>query len=115
VWNLASDDAATSAWRVPKDGLVRAAIEGEDMRTQETVTLFECPGPDYVTCQGEMTARVPRGGFINREVKPIHHVAGITFLTRTERVSVWRNGEVSRRLLTEEEKKFKLHEHIVGV
>lgn len=115
VWNLASSDDATAAWRVPKDGLVCAVVEGEDMRTQETTVLFSCDGPDYVTCLGEMTARIPRGGFIGgNDGSPLYQLAGITFLTRAERVTVWRDGSVTRRTLTDKEKEFKQHEHIVG-
>jgi hypothetical protein len=114
VWNLISDNPDDAAWRVPKEGLVRAAIEGEDRETFEEKVLLEVFGDDYVSCTGEMFARMPGMGFQGSHVTPQAHLYGVSFLTRTEKITVHVDGSTERRPLTEEEKQFKLHEHIVG-
>lgn len=113
-WDLASDRPEDAAWRVDKTGLVRAVVEGEDMVTCEQKELLEVFGDEYVSCTGEVFSRVPGGGFIDRTVTPVAHLYGVSFLTRSEKITVLRDGTIERRDLTDEEKQFKLHEHIVG-
>ncbi len=36
------------AWRVNKDGLIRAAVEGKDIRTRDVRTLAACDGHEFV-------------------------------------------------------------------
>jgi hypothetical protein len=111
VWDLGSDHPNDAAWRINKEGLTRASIEGENRETYEIRTFFECEGSDYAFCQGEAFVKVPGVLGLKGSVTIKGTVAGISFLTREEKISVWVNGTVSRRLLSIEEKKFNFMEH----
>lgn len=107
------------AWSIPKEGLVRAVIEGEEIPTaehpsQNIVQLLEVFGDEYVSCQGEVVSKIPAGGFIDGTVRPQAQVYGISLLTGTEKISVFRDGSNVRRPLTEDEKRFKIYEHMAG-
>lgn len=112
VWDLTSKNIVDAAWHVDKANLVRALIEGETLRTQQKSVLFECYGPDYVSCQGENFAAASL--YFSGSSKLRQFIYGISFLTRTEKVTVVKDGTLTRRPLTEAEKQFKIHEHIVG-
>ena len=117
VWNLESDRPDDAAWRVPKAGLVYAVIEGENIRTFETVRFFECPGPDYITCKGNAYTRTPGAiGLSVAAFSPRPILWAISFLTRTELVAVTVIGELWRRPATTDEHRAAIHEHsILGV
>jgi len=115
VWNNASPLPQDSAWSVKKDGLIRAAIEGENIYTSEQVTLLECPGQDYATCQVVAYAKIPRAIGHHGTVTPKGHFGGMAILTRDEKITVYVDGRIERAPLTANEKKFDLHEHKLGV
>lgn len=110
---MTSVDPATAAWRVPKDGLVRALIVGEEMHTQAEEILFECPGYEYVSCSGEVYAKMP-AFFSEASVNPNSWLYGVSFTLRTEYVTVLKTGAILRRPLTVEEMTFPKFEHRAG-
>ena len=113
IWNGAGRHE-DGAWAVPKNGLVRAAIEAEDLRTFEQKLMFEVDGADYVSAQWDAYGRMSGMGPAAGSMTLRQHVGGLSFLTRTEKVTVSVNGTISRRPLTESEKLFKFHEHTSG-
>lgn len=114
VWNLATENPANKACFVDKTGLVRASIEGEDIETFKTVTLFECDGHEYVSCQGEAFVKVSNVLGLSGSQQPRVHLSGVSFLTREEKVTAHCNGQVTRRPLTDKEKSFNFEEHKLG-
>lgn len=111
VWNGASNLESDSAWCVKKDGLLRAVIEGENMRNYSLVTFVEIEGSRYVSAEWIGYARIGNPFAVKHAVTPRTHIGGLSMLTDAEKISVYVNGKVEVRDLTEEEKKFKLHEH----
>lgn len=102
------------AGRLNKYGLSYAAIQGE-LANSTLHTLFECDGHDYVMAQWIMAAS-SAAFFKNKNFtsyKAPADVIGLAFLTRQEKVTAYVNGIVTRRPLTEEEKKFKKKEHSI--
>lgn len=112
VWDAASGRPEDAAWMVDKTGLVLAAIEGEHRDTQEEMTLVECQGQDFALFQWEAYARCPGLG-MPAVFTPRTNVAGLSLLTRDEKITVWINGQWERKPLSAEEKEFNFHEHSV--
>jgi hypothetical protein len=115
VWDATSDLPQDSAWAVNKDGLAYAIIEGECRHTFEMKRLFVCEAAEYVSMQWEAYAKSPSLG-----LKPIHgamklraNIAGLSILTREEKVTCWVNGTISREQLSEHDKTWKIKEHSV--
>lgn len=113
IWNGAGRPE-DGAWAVDKAGLVRAAIEMESVVTQETTVALELDGADYASAQWEAYARVSNVLAPGR-VAPPSQIAGLSFLTRTEKITVFVDGRLTRRDLTAEEKKLSTFtEHTAG-
>ncbi len=109
IWNAASPNPRDQASSIPKAGLVCAAIEAEHYETQELTSVVECQGPDFGMFLWEAYARCP--GLLGiAEFKPRTNIAGLTMVTRSERITVYINGTWNRRPLTDEEKQFKFNE-----
>lgn len=110
VWDSGTKRPEDSAAYVKKDGLVRACIEGEFKETQEEYLLVECQGQDFALFQWEAYAKTPA---FSRwaEFTPRVVVAGLSLLTRDERITVYVNGQWCRRPLNEDEKQFSFNEH----
>jgi hypothetical protein len=114
IWNSTSRNPKDMAAYVNKNGLVRAAIEGEKLLGYAQSTLLEIDGHDYVTSQWEASVSVP----INPGTKTYKRqadIVGLSLITREEKITIFVDGSMSRRNLTEEEKKFKITEHSLGV
>lgn len=111
VWNGASDVETDQAWRISKDGLIRAAIEGENLRTYEEVVFVEVDGHRYASAQWLGYSKVGNVLGVKHAVTPRAHIGGLSFLTDAEKITAYTNGKVEIRDLTEQEKKFKIHEH----
>lgn len=100
------------AWKINKEGLIRAVIEGECRDTHEIETLFECDGHEYAFCQWLAYSRV-RGVYGKNKgpISQLSMLSGITFLLRSYRVTVFVNGRIKPEPLTEQEALFKFKEH----
>lgn len=104
-WDCASRAPEHIAALQPKDGLVRAFIEGRSA-TGEVFPVLHVDGPDYVFCQGEAWTSLRPGSKTS--------VIGLSFLTRDEKLTAYIDGQVKRRYLTARERQFKFCEHTAG-
>lgn len=91
-WNSDVEDPHLQAWRQPKTGLVRAAIEAMDAN-RCYYRAVECPGSDFCSFEWVHEGRIGRMGPIDSRI------VGMTILTRSERVTMLSCGkaEVSAR------------------
>ena len=112
IWNGAGNPS-DGAWKVNKDGLVRAAVEGEDIFTYETRLLAEVQGSDYATCEWDAYTRIPGFYKSTQPINPRVYIAGMSLVSREERLTVFVDGTIGRRPLTDEEKQFKKLEHSI--
>ena len=83
---LESDTAAFC----PKDGLVRAAIEGRHSITREDKIIAACDGQDFVNFQWVAEAHFnPFGGGITQQ-----NVVGLKLVTSQNETTVFASGKV---------------------
>jgi len=115
IWNGTSPRKEDSAWAVNKEGLGAAVIEGENIYTQETKELLAIDGSDYAFAQWEAYSKVPGLGPLSGSWRLRCHIYGLTFFTNDKKFTVWINGKIESRPLTDQEKKFKFKEHSAGV
>lgn len=116
VWNLASEHPADKAANVNKEGMIAAVIEGKNTATKEIKRFFECTRNEYIGCRGEAYTRVSRVIGLRGKIKPRENVSGITFVLEDREVTVWVNGTVKQKALTEAERERNKHiyEHRLG-
>jgi hypothetical protein len=114
VWDGATTKDADGAWAVDKTNLAYAIIEAEDRTTFEVRRALVVEGAAYASSQWEAYARAGNALAIRHAVTPRVHVAGLSFLTQEEKISVLVNGTVTRRPLTDYEKRMNIHEHKLG-
>lgn len=112
IWN-GNGNASDMAWLISKEGLVRAAIEGEDIYTYEALVLLEIDGQDYSSAEWDAYSKLPGFWKGNIGIKPRTFIAGLSFLTRTHRISVGVDGSVTPRPLNDDEQTFSKKEHSV--
>jgi hypothetical protein len=113
VWNGASPHKSDMAAFVPKDGLVRAAVEGIKVARNVNVILAEVDGHNFASFAWDAAVGLPSIGLqgsFSREST----IVGLSILSRTEKITVYIDGKVKRRPLTGHEMKFKLEEHKGG-
>lgn len=85
-WNADYDDPFLQAWRQPKDGLIRAAIESQDANQVIRLVAF-CPGADFCSFEWVYEGRMGDFGPIDGRV------VGMTILTRSERLTMLSCGK----------------------
>lgn len=86
-----------------KEGLVRAAIEGQHVVTQQVKTLAECDGHDFVNFQWMAVAMMPVG--LIGKAQPVHALVGMKIITRDVELCVTADGALLRRVRPEAEKR----------
>jgi hypothetical protein len=59
MWGRTTTNPVDCAWSQPRDGLVRASIEGKNIETREILTFAECDGHAYRAFQWAATAAMP--------------------------------------------------------
>ena len=111
VWNGATNNFEQSAAYLSKAGIVYAAIQWQQIGKWVDQTLFECDGHDYVSSRWIAATSAGTGMGIVGKHKLSPNIVGLTFITRREAVSCFVDGSISRRSLTDYEKKFKIREH----
>lgn len=113
VWDLGSDLFVDSAVAVNKAGLLWACIEAEslDPHNYEIKTLVREPGQNFASFKGEVFSRCGAFGVGEMQLQAL--VSGISMMTNTEYITAHVDGSVDRRLLTDEEKEFKIFEHSI--
>jgi len=119
IWNGSSKLPTDSAWAVDKSNLAYAYIEGEVMQgpeTGKTLVFLEVPGQVYASMQWEAYSKMP--GMValhgTQSYKLRAYVSGLSILTADEKITIWVNGTSKRCPLSEQDKKFKIHEHTLG-
>jgi hypothetical protein len=113
IWN-GNGREEDGAWRISKDGLVLASIEGESLETCEIKTFLDIPGHLYVSAEWEAYSKSPWRP--QQDIKLITFIAGLTFITPVERLIVFVDGSISRKVLPEYQKYIKEKtEHKLGV
>jgi len=115
IWNGTSGSEKDSAWAVDKRGLKSASIQGEFHRDYIVKTFWFCPGEDYATMKWEGAVNIPGVLGFQGEVKLAPRIIGLSLLSRSERITVFVNGEITKRPINEDEAKFKIYEHSRGV
>jgi hypothetical protein len=112
MWNGSTNKFEESAAYISKTGIVYAAIQIEYIGQWTPITLFECDGHDYVSSRwigatnAGMGFSMPQDSFTAAP-----SIVGLSFITRSECVSCFVDGSISRRPLKASELKFKLREH----
>jgi hypothetical protein len=105
-WDRAAqDDPHMSAWLQPKEGLLFAVVEAEDVATQDLLRVLECPGPLF--CNFEWKARAFWGGKESGILAS--QLTGLGILSERERVVVFGNGNVKRELKNPSEQSIHFH------
>ena len=111
VWNGTSPRLEDTAVFQNKNNLLVAAIEGEDINGN-LKTFLEIDGKDYVSSTWERIVRLPMMG---ANIKTSGKLVGLSFYTPTEKITVNTDGKISRRILSDREKRFKnFREHTYG-
>lgn len=113
VWDNATQKESDSAWAANKTNLLYAIIEAEDRQTCQLLRRVVVEGQDYASMQWEAYAKTP--GFFKGagEFKLRQHLAGLSILTRSEKITCWVNGSVERAPLSEHDKTWAIREHSV--
>lgn len=84
-------DPSTQAWAQKREGVIRASIEGKDIRSNEIRTICECKGEDWVMFKWIASASMSFAT-IGKQV-PIHRLMGIMLVTRDQEISVPPSGK----------------------
>ena len=104
MWSNAGENPANQAWSNNKEGLVRAIIEGKDLKTKEIKVLAECPGEDFRVFQWVASVRMPGGAPAGGSVTIAGSIIGMKLLTRDEELTILDTGLGKARPLPESEK-----------
>lgn len=98
MWN----NPGITAWDRNGEGLATASIEAKDIVTKEIKRVVEVQGHVFRNFQWLVVARVNLAAHGSQTPFPEH--VGLKIITTHEEVAVLINGQIGRRLLTEEEK-----------
>lgn len=89
-----------------KEGLIRASVEGKDIKTREIVTLAEVDGHDF--CLFQWMAVASGGSAFN--LKGTHELVkknvGLKLVSRDYFIEVYKTGLVQKLARPDEDKKF---------
>ena len=99
-----TEDLATKAWCVNKEGLARAIIEGKNIVTRECSVLYEVPGWDYCNFGWVAAAICPT--FIKGEIKPLTQLVGLCLTTRNHIITVFEDGSFQKKERPPEDQAF---------
>ena len=116
-WNAASQDIKQMAAFKNKDHLARAVIEGEKVGQWVIYPLVEVDGHNFASFEWRVALTAP--SFLGRSKMDSYtasgDVIGMSILTRDKKITVFVDGQVQTRPLTEYEMGHKLQEHTIGV
>jgi hypothetical protein len=86
IWDYTGQDEENAAWRLSREGLLYAIIEGKSPEGI-IIPVIECPSSEFCNFQWEMEATL--GG------KSISHkVIGLSLVSRSHKYTVFSNGQV---------------------
>jgi hypothetical protein len=100
-WN---NPGVALAWNVKKSNLKTAVIETEHQAGWGILRALEIPGQDYVSTQWVSAQSLVVGS-------PSTKIVGLAMMNRWDKFTVLIDGRVTVRPLTDDEKKFNLHEY----
>jgi hypothetical protein len=103
-WSHSGYTNECKAWCQPKDGLVRACIEGKEVGTNQVMTLAECDGWDFVNFKWMAVAMAP--GNFRGTIQPLHALTGMRLVTRENETLVFPNGQTKVEPRSDEDKRF---------
>ena len=101
-WDRPGDSPSQWAYTYSNDGLLRAVIEGKNLENGVTETLAECDGHDFRNFEWIAVSPAP---VKNAKVRLIGSIHGMTLMTTNHKYSCHIDGNISRRDLSEAEKK----------
>lgn len=104
MWQYASDKPEEMACFQKTDGLVRAAIESENLRTWETETVCECAGWDFVEFRWVTAVSVQPLAMQQSFTTP-GTLVGLELITREKRATALVDGRLLVKDRTPEEMK----------
>lgn len=99
---------------IGKSGLARFLVEAEHIETFATVVLIDVHGQDYAFAQWAMHVRSPSIGLSGAVHLKTPAVNGLSIWTNDEKITAFIDGSVTRRPLTEAERRFDFLEHRAG-
>lgn len=111
VWNGTSQSPQDMASFVNKNNLLYAIIEGEKVGSWTTKEIVKIEGHKYATCKWHVALSTPVFIQGNNEYVKAGDIVGLQMQTNDNAVTVFVDGTVKKEKLTDEERKFKLHEH----
>lgn len=111
IWDGAGNGVRDMAAFQPKDGLLWAAIEAESIFDFTIKRLVEVSGPDLQTIEWDTFVRGPGVSWKGGSYQPACRLAGLSLITRTERISAKIDGSLTRKVLSAEERCVNVFEH----
>lgn len=96
AWTDPGECDSTTAWKQPKDGLVRAAIIGRRRFTREIFTLSECDGHEFIEFRWIAAVPLPMRGISGPAMKHHGSIQGMSLVTADEKLHAYVNGSVVR-------------------
>jgi hypothetical protein len=116
VWNGATNVQSDMAAFINKTNLSFALIEGEIQHTGRRKLFVEIPGQIYAHCQWIAAISAPWAlNSINADgIKKRPGIIGLSMTTNEMKYSVFVDGSISQRRLSEHDKKFNFTEHKLG-
>ena len=107
-WDDESPHLSDSAWIKDKTGLKYAVIQGEAIHGHAQHRLLECEGDRFVTFKWVSQVAMPsNSGFI----RSTGQVVGLQLLTPENAFTVFMDGSITQKKLTDHDKKFDLKEY----
>lgn len=110
IWDGGSPHISDSAWIVDKTGLKYAVIEVEELHAWGQYRLVECAADRFVTFKWIANVSVP-GGFKTSSYTSSGDIVGLQLVTPDHSFTVFIDGKIIKKELTDHDKKFDLKEY----
>lgn len=108
-WDDPGAGRGGEAWKVNKDGICRACVEGIDLKTGEVKPIVECDGWDFVNFEWIAAAAMPVSPG-PRGVKVTGSIQGMVLVTRDKKYKVFLDG----RIKVENRSQWEKERNLVG-
>ena len=107
VWDNASPHLTDMAWNKDKTGLKYALVEGEEIGRWGIYRLLECTADRFVTLKWISMVSMPCG---MSHLTSAGDIVGLQLLTPENSFSVFIDGKIIKKSLSDHDKKFDLKE-----
>lgn len=103
LWCSSGNTNEDKACFVNKEGLIRASIEGKNVKNRSLKSFCEIDGPNFCNFEWVGATAIPgvSGGF-----KVQSKIIGLTLVSRDFRTTVYIDGRIEVKPRTEQDKKF---------